>query len=59
MKDEKDGHITTRVDPELKKKGIEHAKNIERKKAWVFARAIELGLPEVFKQYPAPKRARA
>ena len=56
MKEENDGHITTRVDPALKKTGVTFAKQTERTKAWVFAKAIELGLPEVMKLYPPPKK---
>ena len=58
MKDWKDGHVTTRIDPALKKTGVEFAQQSERTKAWVFAKAIELGLPEVMKLYPPPKEAK-
>jgi hypothetical protein len=50
-KEETNNHITTRVDPEIKRQGVDFAQRIERKKAWVFAKAIELGLPLVIKQY--------
>lgn len=44
-------HVTTRVKPEIKKTGCDFATKIERKKSWVFAKAIELGLPMVIAQY--------
>ena len=55
---EKDNHITARVDPNMKQAAIEHAEKIERHKTWVYAKAFELGLPEVLKRYPAPKSAK-
>ena len=57
MKETKDGHITTRIDPELKETGRTFAAQAERTPAWVFAKAIEFGLPEVIKRY-SPSRAR-
>lgn len=60
MPEENSNHVTTRVDPEIKKQGVDFAELAERKPAWVFAKAIELGLPLVIKQYsPAIKKRAA
>lgn len=56
---ENSNHITTRVDLEVKKAGVELAQRIERKPAWIFAKAIELGLPIVAKQYGSVPKKRA
>lgn len=53
-------HVSTRVDLELKRRGLEYSRAADRSPSWVWAKAIEMGLTEVIRRYPpAPKRSKA